>query len=59
MTEERLYTYSFANTPLKAAHAPLAIAKIIHWDLRLRFSISLSLTGEIGDSGKEEESIVL
>jgi len=34
-------TYSFAKTPLKAAHAPLATARISHWDRRLIFCISI------------------
>lgn len=29
--EEGTFTYSFAKTPLKAAQAPLAMAKKIHW----------------------------
>lgn len=33
---------SFAKTPLKAAQAPLARARIIHWDLRLSCEMSMS-----------------
>ncbi len=60
-SQRKFWTYSFANTPLNAAHAPLAIAKMIHWDLRLVLdrSISLSATGRIGDLGDEEASMVL
>ena len=50
----RRWTYSFANTPLKAAHAPLAIAKMIHWDLRLMFDKSISLSSAAGIAGSDE-----
>lgn len=38
-------TYSFANTPLKAAQPPLAIANTIHCDFLLEFSISSASLG--------------
>jgi hypothetical protein len=62
---EKRRTYSFANTPLKAAHAPLAMAKMIHCDFRLRLDKSISLSsawlawGFAGSGTEGEESRVL
>jgi hypothetical protein len=52
-SEEQRGTYSFANTPLNAAQAPDATARVIHWDLRLRFDKSIvssaAAKSEVGD----------
>lgn len=45
-------TYSFANTPLKAAQAPLMSASAIHCDFRLRSLNSISLACSV--AGFEE-----
>lgn len=44
-----------AKTPLKAAQAPLATARISHWDLRLIFCMSIfaASSGAACDEGWE------